>query len=697
MRPPRFTVKNLFIILTVAFLVPASVQAVTVKPANNLGLVGYWSFNEGSGTTAADHSGNSNTGTLFNSPTWLMGKVGNALQFNGVTSASGSRVSIPDSPNIRLGSTYTVSAWIKVSSGQGNFRIFFSKNFSAGGYPQLMVSDNNKIDWRANHDTTYGVLSNNAISLGIWYHVVGTYDANAGSCNSKLYVNGVYQTCETLTGAAGNTAAALLIGARSDNSFNFPGAIDEVRVYNRTLGQAEISSLYQASATKYNSQTQTSANGSTLNNGLVARWTLDGADVTDKIYDRIGGNHAYFDTGIATSSTKVIGKLAQALRFSGTQAARFTGVPGTLSAGGTPTLSISAWIKRGTASATGGIVDYAPQYAFDIGVSPCTTNQVKLTKYSVVDLCLGTIPSDTAFHLVTAVWSSGGVSLYIDGVLNATNADTSNFSATTAGIFSIGYASADNKFFTGTIDDIRIYNRSLSASEVKQLYQQSASVVNAPATTLQSGTTLGGNNGLVGYWSFNGADVTDKIYDRVGGNNAYIAGGSATSSMKTVGKLGQALNFNGATYLKAPSINLPRFTVATWIKPNGTQVGLASVIADTYPSYVNYAITFDPGTLDVYGGTFSGNWYETPRATLTSGKWAHVVTTFNGSAIALYVNGTYIGQTAAAITPQSSGTALRIGRRWDDADYYNGAIDEVRIYNRALSASEVKTLYTLGK
>lgn len=191
-----------------------------------------------------DRSGNNNNATANAFAfTNLSGSDGNgSIAFDGVDDY----LTIADSASIRLSDVFTVEALIKVTGGTNNFRIFFDKNYGIGKYPQFIISDNNKIDWRANHDTTYGVLSNNAITLNEWYHVVGTYDTNGGSNNSKLWVNGVYNNAETKTGAVTNDAQPLIIGKRS-GGFPFPGLISLVRIYNRVLSDAELLRNYNIS------------------------------------------------------------------------------------------------------------------------------------------------------------------------------------------------------------------------------------------------------------------------------------------------------------------------------------------------------------------------------------------------------------------------------------------------------------------
>src|SRR3989338_235532 len=92
------------------FLIPEGADAAGLKkPPTNLGLVGYWSMDEGSGSYAGDSSGNKNTGTLTNGPTWVDGKRGKALNFDGVN----------DYVNLGSGdimsSNATLSLWFKMS------------------------------------------------------------------------------------------------------------------------------------------------------------------------------------------------------------------------------------------------------------------------------------------------------------------------------------------------------------------------------------------------------------------------------------------------------------------------------------------------------------------------------------------------------------------------------------------------------
>jgi hypothetical protein len=131
-----------------------------------------------------------------------------------------------------------------------------------------------------------------------------------------------------------------------------------------------------------------------------------------------------------------------------------------------------------------------------------------------------------------------------------------------------------SQYFNGSIDDVRIYNRALSASEVQQLYNLGAGThVNTSSANLQQSSSLA--NGLVGYWTFDGPTISGTtVKDLSGqGNN-----GTNNGAMPTIGKLGQALQFNGSSnYINlgtGSQYNFPdtTFTVSAWIRTSANSV-----------------------------------------------------------------------------------------------------------------------------
>ena len=221
---------------------------LTLSPLfNPSGLVGYWKFDEGSGASSTDSSGNNNPGSLISSPTWTTGKVGEALSFNGSTNYV--NVGDPTSGILDFGTgDFTIAAWFKLDVLPGTFTAIVNKGAaSIVGY-SLSVTSANYLSGsiQATGGTNQNVSSiSSALSVGVWTHGVAVFDRDD---NIYIYKDGV--NVVTSDYSAGNTnsisnSTAFNIGARS-GSYKFPGLIDEVRVYSRTLSAAEIMALYNA-------------------------------------------------------------------------------------------------------------------------------------------------------------------------------------------------------------------------------------------------------------------------------------------------------------------------------------------------------------------------------------------------------------------------------------------------------------------
>jgi len=232
-------------------------------------------------------------------------------------------------------------------------------------------------------------------------------------------------------------------------------------------------------------------------------------------------------------------------------------------------------------------------------------------------------------------------------------------SAITANNVVVGLAASN--YFSGSLDDIRMYNRALSASEVSTLYHMGTDKIAAPEAS------KGDTNGLVGYWSFDGSSTTSTTATDLStsGNNGTISG--ATPAM---GKIGQALSFDGTTshVSEATAINGVK-TISFWMKASSvvskkimnvdgtTQIeinGSSNVVATSFPSATVYIDGSVASAVDT-------NW--------------HFVTITDTTGVNF--------------------SAMDIGRVV--ASYFAGSLDEVRVYNYALSQGEITSLYNLGQ
>jgi hypothetical protein len=204
------------------------------------GLVAGYRLNEGTGTTAADISGNNTTGVL-SSPAWGAGVYGNAATFSG-----SNYVNLGNPASLRLTSSMTLSAWINISENPWDDAAIVAKLERSGW--QLKTSPDTGVRTAAIQISSNGSdsiqrYSSTVLVPNTWYHIAGVYDAPTRSLN--IYVNGVLAN-GVLSGAvpAAQVDAPynVNIGQRTGYpaNFNFRGRIDEVHIFNRALGAPEV-------------------------------------------------------------------------------------------------------------------------------------------------------------------------------------------------------------------------------------------------------------------------------------------------------------------------------------------------------------------------------------------------------------------------------------------------------------------------
>ncbi len=202
------------------------------------GLVGAWGFNEGSGATVGDSSGNGNDGTLSGAgATWNpAGKNGGALSFDG----GAGKVTIPNSSQLSLATSYTLEAWVNPTSLAGYQTILMKEQTSGCGY-WLQTADT-RISSGFNDGGCIEHLSNGPpIPLGQWSHLAAVF--NNATDTYTLYLNGTAIASSSETDAPVPNTQALVFGQSSCSGCGFErwhGLIDDVRVYNRRLTRAQI-------------------------------------------------------------------------------------------------------------------------------------------------------------------------------------------------------------------------------------------------------------------------------------------------------------------------------------------------------------------------------------------------------------------------------------------------------------------------
>src|SRR3990172_3078266 len=190
-------------------------------------------------------------------------------------------------------------------------------------------------------------------------------------------------------------------------------------------------------------------------------------------------------------------------------------------------------------------------------------------------------------------------------------------------------------------------------------------------------------SGLISWWPGEG-----NANDIVGINNGTLMNGATF----VTGKVGQAFSFDGINdYVSVPGTfgGGSEATVEAWIKPNGTTGDFQSIVSSTELQFMHFQLNTSGNIVAFVDG---GVWISMPIVLPTpTGFYRHIVFSVKSGDSRLYVDGQLIGTntlTFRTIVPASN---LRIGSGWDGR-YFKGEIDEVSIYNRALSSGEIQSI-----
>ncbi len=693
-------------------------RASTQKTAPNNGLVGYWSFNEGTGTLAGDASGNGNTSTLVNSPTWVSGKLGQAVSFNGSTQAASAPV------NLSSTAIVSISFWLKWTAFANDDKLAFeyTNNFnSKNGF--LVDPDNGNglttgmfsFGTSMSSPSGYWVDAFARPSAGVWHHYV--LIMNRATPVNAAYVDGVLQSLTTeahTVYSMGNfDNSTLYFMSRGTTSLFGAGSLDEVRIYNRALSGTEVTNLYNLGAAKLN--TTPTAN---LTSGLVGYWTFDGKDTpwtsssAGTATDRSGNGNTGTLTNMSQSTSIVPGKVGQALNFDGTDDYVIaSGNPVSLQL--TTAFTLSGWIKASTNTSDYRTIVSRENTATDRNywLALDTGTGILSLRFSVAGVAKTFTSSvalaDNSWHHVVATYNGSFVNIYSDGVSVMTPvAQSGSIDNPAATSLRIG-TQLSTRYFIGTIDEVRVYNRALSATEVQSLYDLGASdKVNSSVSQNQGTGRL--DSGLAGYWKLDDASGTTATDSSVNANNGTLTGGPTWGT----GKIGGATDFTGTQYITIPNstpLQVTRdMTVSFWLYLRGYGPGGWNPIINKFSTDISneFNIRFQTSTTGQFysGGSGAINTFLTwdPSADVGLNNWVHVVARRNITAgtMDMWFNGVKKRSTSASGLTDATTQPLQFGGGPNGGAggvVFDGLLDEVRIYNRAISDEEIAQLYRLNR
>lgn len=690
------------------------------------GPVGYWKMDENTGITANDTTGTGNTGTLTSGPTWQPGKFGSNVNFDG----SDDYILVTDSNSLDVTTNFTISAWIYGDTFASGEYYIVSKdgvgtdttgayNFFAQAGARLCYETNNQ--GGGNVCTTSG-----AIVAGSWYHVAVVFDSLT-SRGASFFVNGVKQDYNNANTTIAPTALStnLLIGRRG-NAQPFDGKIDDVKIYNYTRTDAQIIEDMNGG---------NPAPGSPVGSS-VAYWKFDeGADNTCS-----GGTNDICNSGnggttldgtesgmavpaTATSGWTNSGKFNKALRFDGTN--DYAQVTDSTALDITGDFTLSAWVSR-----AGGGDEYVISktndsadggYALLVGSSGevyCRTNNgtSSTDSYTVT----GFINADNIWHHVLATRNGTSCRIYIDGKDRTNYINTHTTLTANANNLRIGSQPSGGNYMNGRIDEVKIYSGAFTADQVKVEYNRgsgqqigalSTDSSNNPSNSATDSYCQPGQGSTctppVLHWKMDENTGTTSTFDISTNGYTGTLNGSMTQSNWVPGKLGSTINFDGTDdRIQNTSISLPTgdFTYIGWIYP--TTLGSSNIIFGAPQASIGgneIAIDTDTdGDIDVIldNGTLVING---TNGLITANNWYHVVVTRSGSTVTSYINGKVdiTGTEGDALSLAACGINIGSGQASTSCSaglgsYFQGKIDDVKIYNYARTQAQVAWDYNRG-
>lgn len=587
-----------------------------------------------------DVSGNGNDGTPT-SLTYVDGQFGRT-----VSSFSGSSyITIPYSSEMNPSNgIFTYTAWIYLDSVSGLKTIFDSYNgASNSGVLAEIVNDGLTIQTNSSGAAYSQTLFTSDANK--WVHVAFVFDGS----NIYVYKDGIIQTGSPSSYTySANSSIDLKIGTRVTPAEYFVGDMSNFRFLNVALTGEEIQQIYRMEQTvpkAFPAQQPYSALPDITDSSLVASHLNKATFGTGKDYSL--NNNDMTNTAVVLGNDQGVFDNSSSSVLSGSA----TGITGS------NPVTVCATIMITGSSSDAGIIGTGITNGFQLALHNGSTiywyiqnggNGLSVSGYSA-----------NTWHRVVATWdgttNANGMKLYVDGELVGTKTST-NASISSNNVLQIGRATSS---FTGTIKYTEVYSEAKDASWVSQDYAK-----RVPDNNLQ-------------LW------LKDSLDDK----SRYNRTGTTVNIIE-----GNKLEFNGTDSVFSTGsdwISTNDITLMGWINPDSFGEANEGRIFDN-----GKTIFFINSTLNRLRFTSDGGSTQS-RAdnAISTGQWQHVAVTRNGTMSTLYVNGVDVTDVGDSGTPASGSTVVFIGNNQAGSRTFDGKMDDVRGYNRILTASEIKSHY----
>ena len=692
--------------------------------------IAYYKFDEGYGTTV-NNSGNGGMslngtlGTGSSAPSWTNdGKFGKALSFDGVNDYVTTGTGFA---NFQDNTPFSVSVWIRTKSSSSQSIVAKWKATVYGGWRMDMISGKIRF-FLSNSGGNSGrwIQTDSTYNNGLWQHVVGVYDGSGSANGLKIYINGIVVPTTILVNTSPGTLSdtPIYIGATDSTSLTyfFNGLIDEVKIYNYALSEDEIKEEYnRGAAMVLGSLSDTSGltGGSIASSSASAEYCVPGDtsycappvgrwDFNEKTgqyaYDTSGnGNNGTLGASSSPGSddpTWTSGKIGGGLKFDGSD--DYVNLP-TIPQINAP-YTVELWFKPTKLGSYQGLLSLEPSgnYPnFNFWANNKMLAYCGPEKYRYGATALTSKDLNKWWHVAFIVADGSSLTnwkVYLNG-----KDDTGISGANTGTYYEPGTGgrvsmASSNRYFQGSIDHIRIYNYARSPAQIAWDYNRGKPVVYYKLDEC-SGSTIHSTNEQ--YNSSLDATLT------IGASGTQTSAGTCTSGNSShawyngaTGKFNSSLNFDGTddyaasgnvALIAAASQTYSDVSWGAWVKASSNQTN--KTILHKSSEFRLYTDSNGYPTCQV-GDT--GNTAAASSA-LPNNSWSHLLCTYDGSNIKLYINGTLVASNSRTGTiTSSSSTNINIAQKSDSSQRYAGQIDEVVIYNYALTPVLARQLYNRG-
>ncbi|MDQ3099206.1 MAG: DUF2341 domain-containing protein [bacterium] len=700
---------------------------------------GWWSFDEGYGTTVNDKSINDNDLTMAVASWTNSGKFEKAYRgFDG-----GQLVSRADDSDFDMAAAdnFSISTWVKsAAAGTPSAQEFIfskSRNASAQGYRLYFGASTGYITFAVDDDTSWTtpddvVASTTNYYDATWHHVVAT---KTGTSKIELYIDGRLASSKTSLTATGTLVNAVsMCFGDGDCTINTAdellGEIDESKIYRYALNADEVKVEYNQGKGQVMGALSTTSGGVPDNSSLrsycvpgstdtclapVGEWLMQEGSSTSAFDTSGNGNTATLTGGASWGN----GKIGKATTYNDSGQYLDIGNKSQLDFANAQDFSIEAWFNRTSAvtsdtlfakknSTSNTAVGYLIYISNTVGAEDINFEVSDGTNDIHVDGAASF--TSPGWHHVVAVYDDDNdtnTTVYVDGLNDKDSVNVGTLanvgSPSNALSFRIGAESDAGNVFNGLIDSLRVYNYALTPAQVRWSYNRGGPIAwwkfdECTGTTLNDATT----RNTVGTWNGSGAGSQTSAGTCTTASTAWGNG--------VTGKNNSALNFDGTDdyittanlrilvntgYVGGVDTTINKLSWGAWIKPTTTIASKTVIHKDKEFQLTTDANSKAVCSLDISAGVgFSGTTAVSTSA-ISLSSWTNVYCTYDGTTIRMHINGLIdpaaTTSLSGAITPTGT-TNVRIGRD-QGTTYFSGMIDDVRIYNYDLTTTQIKTLY----